>query len=175
METRKVIPGVILAVALAGGGCGRDASLQSSLMAKPKAEETPAGEPEEGVVPARRPEVRYVYLEYRPAAEDGCIRVHDERTSIWLDHPPSRVEWQSLDGGEELRWVIEYDEAKGGDPVLPGRMVIPCSKTSAYRSPRPNTTSGARWTYKVSVFRCTGGRAEPEPACVVDPEVIIWK
>lgn len=179
MAIRNVPMGVAVLLVLVLGAC-RPAPEEGPQVTEPEPTEpgpteTETEEVEEGVMTAERPEVRYVFLEYLPEGGEECLRVHDPSASIQRRRPPSRVEWQAFDTGEELQWVIEYDEAKGGDPVLPGRMVIPCRLGSGYRSPLPTGTGDARWTYSVSVFRCENGQPRSEPLCMVDPEILIWK
>lgn len=184
MAIRNVAMGVVVLLVLVLGAC-RPAPEESPPVAEPEptepgptegeTTETETEEVEEGVVTAAASDVRRVYLEYLPEGGEECLRVHDPSTSIQRRRPPSRVQWQEFDTEEELQWVIEFDEAKGGDPVLPGRMVIPCRLGSGYRSPLPTGTGDARWTYSVSVFECENGQPRNEPVCMVDPEILIWK
>lgn len=174
MAKRITVPGTILLVGLALGACQSAGPPPPAPPAPPPPPPAPvAPPPEEGTVPATPPIQRYVYLKYTPAqAEAACsIAVLDERTNIFMSHSPSLVEWQVVDPDDDHQWVIEQ---KGGEGRFRARrFVIPCRGNKAHRSGRP--TGEGTWTYKVSVFECTGGQAASEPACVRDPDVIIWK
>lgn len=177
MTSRAVVVSMILSTILMAQACS---ALQGQPpVAAPPPPEAPPTPPApmlapEGLRDAVPPEVRYVFLAYVPEkAAPGCIKVLGETLELWVGSPPSRIEWQVRDPDDEHQWVIQYKGAAGGESALPaGRVVIPCMGTKAFRSPkamRPGT-----WTYKVSVYECSGGRPAAVPACETDPQVIIW-
>ncbi len=167
MTSRKMVLGMILGASLMMVGALR-------AQTPPPAEEGPAVElpPQAGgLVPAKVPESRDVFLTYYPDREPpDCLSVLDDPTHIWLSAPPWRVQWVVRNPDDAHQWVIQY---KDGDDVLPAhRVVIPCSGDKAYRSGKPSGTG--TWTYKVSVYECAGGKPASEPACETDPQIIIW-
>jgi len=177
MAKRITVSGTILLVGLALGACQSAGPPPPAPPPPPPAPVAPGLAPE-GLHAGTPPEVNYIFLSYIPELPPpDCIGIYDDPVTIWMGSPPSRVEWQVRDKAENTQWVIEYDaekdEANQGASLLPGRIVIPCGRDAAYRSARPRAKG--RWPYRVSVFECTGGQPNPEPACVRDPGVIIWE